>query len=223
MPSHSLTSKLPGRTPAATGASSSRPNGRLLALRRRGRDSFPGRSRSSRVDAFAVAGWYTTNATVVLPGLYLPGQDAIRAWILRRGGPGLARGARPAKAIDANRGLGRGTALLRGAADPGGEQVTQAHDAVDLAALHNGQMAEAVQQHDPGRVLDRCLGTRRLGILGHPGRHRDRGEVRPGRCGLEHVALGEDAGQEWSLHDQSRTYLLPYHRGGGLRYRAVRA
>src|SRR5271169_6517807 len=82
---------------------------------------------------------------------------------------------RPARGLRS----GRRTALLRRAADPGGEQITEADDTVYLATLHDGQMAEAVQQHDLGRVLDRCLRARRLRVLGHPRRYRDRGEVRP--------------------------------------------
>jgi len=74
-------------------------------------------------------------------------------------------------------GLTRCAALLGWAADPGGEQVSEADHAVDAPPFHDRQVAEAVQEHDLGRVLDRRVPSRGLRIPGHPGRHRHRGEV----------------------------------------------
>ena len=95
-----------------------------------------------------------------------------------------------------------GGALLGRAADPGREQVAESDDTAHLPSLHDRQMAETVQQHDLGGLLDRGVRLRRLRVFGHPGRYRQRGEVRPGRRRLEYVTFGEDAGQEGALHDE---------------------
>lgn len=93
-------------------------------------------------------------------------------------------------------------AWRRWPADPGGEQVAEADHAADRASLHDREVPEAVQEHHLGRVLDRGVRFGGLGILGHPRRDLDRGEVGPGRRGPQDVAFGEDAGQEAALHDQ---------------------
>ncbi len=51
-------------------------------------------------------------------------------------------------------------AALGRPADPGGEQVTEADHAVDPPPLHDRQVAEAVQEHDLGRVLHRRVRAR---------------------------------------------------------------
>lgn len=48
----------------------------------------------------------------------------------------------------------RGAPLLRRAADPGGEQVTEADDSAHLASFEDGHMTEAVQGSYLGCVLD---------------------------------------------------------------------
>ncbi len=80
----------------------------------------------------------------------------------RRPGPGLRRGQMPERGrfLGCSPRLTRCAALLGRPADPGGEQVTEADHAVDLPTLHDGQMAEAVQEHDLSRVLDRRVPAR---------------------------------------------------------------
>jgi hypothetical protein len=56
--------------------------------------------------------------------------------------------------------LTRCAALLGWPADPGGEQVPEADHPVDAPPLHDGQVTEAVQEHDLGRVLDRRVRAR---------------------------------------------------------------
>jgi hypothetical protein len=56
--------------------------------------------------------------------------------------------------------LTRFAALLGRPADPGGEQVTETDHAVDAPPFHDRQVAEAVQEHDLGRVLDRRIRAR---------------------------------------------------------------
>ena len=56
--------------------------------------------------------------------------------------------------------LTRCAALLGRSADPGGEQVTEADHTVHAPPLHDGQVTEAVQEHDLGRVLDRRVRAR---------------------------------------------------------------
>ncbi len=118
--------------------------------------------------------------------------------------------------------LGR-AALLRGTADPGREQVAEANDAAYLPSFQDGEMAEAVQEHYLGRVLDRRVRPGGLRVLGHPRRDLHGSQVGPGCRGPEDIALGEDADQEGSLHDEGRAHSLAYHLGGGFRHGAFRA
>jgi SAM-dependent methyltransferase len=116
-----------------------------------------------------------------------------------------------------------GAALLRGTADPGREQVTEADDAAYVASFQDGEMAETVQEHYLGRVLDRRIRPGGLRVLGHPRRDLHGSQVGPGCRGSEDIALGEDAGQEGPLHNEGRAHPVPHHLGGGLRHGAVRA
>src|SRR5215471_15661804 len=54
------------------------------------------------------------------------------------------------------------------AADSGREEVAEADHAADRVVLHDGEVAEAVKQHDLGRFFDGGVGAGRLRVGGHP-------------------------------------------------------
>jgi hypothetical protein len=58
------------------------------------------------------------------------------------------------------------------AADSGCEQVAEAHHATDLAAFHDREVAEPVQEHDLGGLIGRHVWAGRLRVRGHPCRYR---------------------------------------------------
>jgi len=71
--------------------------------------------------------------------------------------------------------LARGVAaevVLHGTtADPGAEQISQAHDADQRVALDHGEVAKPAAEHELGRSFDVEISLRRPGIPGHPPRH----------------------------------------------------
>jgi SAM-dependent methyltransferase len=119
--------------------------------------------------------------------------------------------------------MGSALASLGRAADPSREQVAQAHHPAYCAALQDWQVTEAVQQHELGGLLHRGVRRRRFRVLRHPGGDRRCGEVGAGRGCPEHIALGQDAGQQPALHHQGRAGLVLNHRGGRGRDRIIGA
>src|SRR5712691_2378108 len=62
----------------------------------------------------------------------------------------------------------RGRSAPRRAADSCREEVAEAHQATDRAAVHDREVAEAVQEHDLGCVFNGGVGAGRLRVEGHP-------------------------------------------------------
>jgi hypothetical protein len=94
-------------------------------------------------------------------------------------------------------------------------QVAHRHDADQLAALDDGDVAVAVGAERSERLLDRQAGLDAVGVGGHP-----LGDLGPvargaGRGQAHDVALGEDADGAGAVgHDDRADGAVP-HEGGG--------